>query len=147
MCLIGISQNKQTNLQASKETIDYQQQQQLRNENTYRTVLLNPGPNYKIVADDICLYIALVKEENFNFKDLNKFKQFAVEELCQNLLVTGPDLSMRQIASKRIREETDHPKELSSDDSTTTETWTSFVNSSDSGNALKSNLKQLNQLH
>lgn len=37
-----------------------------------RTILLNPGPNYKIDANDLCLYIALIKEENFNFKEAKK---------------------------------------------------------------------------
>lgn len=32
---------------------------------TNRTILLNPGINYKIREDDICFYISLVKEENY----------------------------------------------------------------------------------
>lgn len=56
---------------ASKETIDQQPPQLQRNESVFanRTVLLNPGSSYKIEADDLCLYIALVKEENYNFKE------------------------------------------------------------------------------
>lgn len=33
-----------------------------------RIILLNPGPNYEIEAQDICYYISLVKEENYNWK-------------------------------------------------------------------------------
>ena len=31
-------------------------------------ILLNPGPNYEIESHDICIYISLVKEENYNWK-------------------------------------------------------------------------------
>lgn len=33
-----------------------------------RCILLNPEPFYEIEAGDICYYISLVKEENYNWK-------------------------------------------------------------------------------
>lgn len=69
ICLIGIGQNKFTSeLSLSKESLDYNPNQS-SNIYTNRNILLNPGPGYKIKEDDLCLYIALVKEENLNFKD------------------------------------------------------------------------------
>ena len=31
-------------------------------------VVLNPGPGYEIEPQDVCIYISLVKEENYNWK-------------------------------------------------------------------------------
>lgn len=33
-----------------------------------RTILLNPGSQYQIEAQDLCFYISLVKEENYEWK-------------------------------------------------------------------------------
>jgi hypothetical protein len=61
ICLIGVVQSKTG---CSKESLF------LEGNNLSQTaMLLNPGPSYKIRENDLCLYIALVKEENFNFKE------------------------------------------------------------------------------
>ena len=39
-----------------------------------REIILNPGANYQIKSDDICFYISLVKEENFEMKQLKSTK-------------------------------------------------------------------------
>ena len=31
-------------------------------------MLLNPGPDYELEAQDTCFYISLVKEENYDWK-------------------------------------------------------------------------------
>jgi hypothetical protein len=33
-----------------------------------RIIQLNPGSQYQIEAQDLCFYISLVKEENYEFK-------------------------------------------------------------------------------
>ncbi len=33
-----------------------------------KNILLNPGPDYLIQPQDICFYISIVKEENYNWK-------------------------------------------------------------------------------
>jgi hypothetical protein len=40
-----------------------------------RTILLNPGSQYQIEAQDLCFYISLVKEENYEFKT-SKFSYY-----------------------------------------------------------------------
>ncbi len=38
-----------------------------------RTILLNPGSNYQIESQDLCFYISLLKEENYEWK-ISKIK-------------------------------------------------------------------------
>jgi hypothetical protein len=33
------------------------------------SVILNPGKDYRLQPKDVCLYISLVKEQNFNWKE------------------------------------------------------------------------------
>jgi hypothetical protein len=33
-----------------------------------RYIIINPGPDYKILSQDLCFYISLVKEENYDWK-------------------------------------------------------------------------------
>lgn len=33
-----------------------------------RFIMINPGPDYKIMSQDLCFYISLVKEENYDWK-------------------------------------------------------------------------------
>ncbi len=35
-----------------------------------KDLLINPGIRYIIEADDICVYISLIKEENYDFKNI-----------------------------------------------------------------------------
>jgi hypothetical protein len=35
-------------------------------------VIINPGRDYKLRAQDVCLYISLVKEKDFHWKDLRR---------------------------------------------------------------------------
>ncbi len=66
VCLIGIGKLDEE-LNSGSFTIEQnigEQKNMLSNSNIY----LNPGNNYKILADDVCFYISLVKEENFEMK-------------------------------------------------------------------------------
>ncbi|CAF0855636.1 unnamed protein product, partial [Brachionus calyciflorus] len=110
VCLIGVAKPKPklseaTSRQYINSTMLKQNEDQLSkntpaNSFLNKYILLNPGPSYEIEPNDICFYISLVKEENYNWKAA-RLKLFAVEDLCQNLLVTGPDLSMRRKANER----------------------------------------------
>ncbi len=71
VCLIGIGKLDEE-LNSGSFTIEQnidEQKKMLSNSNIY----LNPGNNYKIQADDVCFYISLIKEENFEMK-VNKQK-------------------------------------------------------------------------
>ncbi len=64
MCLIGVGKYK------SPAEIDQ------NNENaasfssfSNEYIQLNPGPNYEIEPNDLCFYISLVKEENYDWKE------------------------------------------------------------------------------
>jgi len=37
--------------------------------NSNKSLLLNPGPSYLLEPTDLCFYISLVKEENYNWKE------------------------------------------------------------------------------
>ena len=85
--------------------------------------MLNPGPSYILEPTDLCLYISLVKEENYNWKEARlsdcirtfdfinyqnikflfqiKLKD-GIDAFCENLYISGPDLSLRKQALENI---------------------------------------------
>ena len=73
MCLIGIAKHKQnfstfsSNIALSSKCSSASLSEQATNFSS-KYVLLNPGPNYEIESNDVCLYMSIVKEENFNWK-------------------------------------------------------------------------------
>ncbi len=114
VCLIGVAKSRiKTNENASQQ----HEKNPSFSSSSNEYIVLNPGPNYDLVPDDICLYISLVKEENydwieakarlcintnfeFNLKLLiSFFSKDAVEELYHNEFCIGPDLNLRKIAN------------------------------------------------
>ncbi len=63
VCLIGVAKSK----------INTSDQQKEKNpsfsSSSNEYIVLNPGPNYDLEPNDICLYISLVKEENYDWKE------------------------------------------------------------------------------
>ena len=53
-----------------------------RKESFNRTIMINPGPDYKIQSQDLCFYISLVKEENYDWKT-------AKSKLCKNCFLNA----------------------------------------------------------
>ena len=46
-----------------------------------RTIQLNPGSQYQIEAQDLCFYISLVKEENYEFKTSKTLRLCVCKEI------------------------------------------------------------------
>ena len=75
VCLVGIS-TKETKYKKSIYTIDDDDESEegesksseTRLKFIDRNVVINPGSEYSLKPDDICLYISQIKEENYDWK-------------------------------------------------------------------------------
>lgn len=91
VCLIGIGTYKKEYkssllLENKSKTIDSSLEDHHLYENSAhnidltcmskRNIQLNPGSQYQIEAQDLCFYISLVKEENYEFKTRNQENDF-----------------------------------------------------------------------
>lgn len=82
VCLIGIGKSRKrfSSMAFSSEDFNYSRSSSVNSSTSKskctsinmslhsKSILLNPGAHYEIEAQDICYYISLVKEENYNWK-------------------------------------------------------------------------------
>ena len=78
MCLIGVkrnslneSLNQNSSFFSKKNEFSHSNQSVNIDVNIIASMnmLLNPGPDYELEAQDTCFYISLVKEENYDWKN------------------------------------------------------------------------------
>jgi hypothetical protein len=72
ICLVGLYKSRtkiSENLKSfSKNKQSLRKYSDIQVQKNDFTVLINPGKEYLLKADDICIYTSLIKEQNFNWK-------------------------------------------------------------------------------
>jgi hypothetical protein len=79
--LVGIDANNENRRQAfslvDKSDIKKQKHLEVKHSRIETNVLINPGRDYELKPNDVCLYISLTKEQNFDFKKVIKHPDVA----------------------------------------------------------------------
>ena len=73
ICLVGLYKSNKTNKLGNlnsfaKEKQNLRKHSDIQVQKNDFTPIINPGNEYLLQADDICIYASLLKEQNFNWK-------------------------------------------------------------------------------